>query len=1778
MAKFWRIASIVLLCLVYQVISQNGNTQCDRRSCYPATGDLLIGRADQLRASSTCGMDGPEDYCIVSHLQDNPEECFVCDATIPKLSHEPRKMISNFNGRTEKTWWQSQNIKEDVYLQLDLEAQFHFTHLVMTFRTFRPAGMVIERSWDYGRNWNVYRYYAADCKQTFPDIPNRPQEDVDDVVCTQDFSSVEPSSNGEVIFRALNPQIPVKNPYSEKVQNLLKVTNIRINFTKLHTLGDLVLDPNKPEARLKYYYAVYDLVIRGSCSCYGHAEQCLPLPGEPDTPGMVHGQCNCAHNTEGKNCERCKAGYNDRPWRPATAEDSNECRRCDCNGHAEECRFDPAVFAASGNVSGGVCVSCLHNTVGRKCEKCKPLHFQDPSKDFRDPDSCIPCNCDSVGGVSGGECEGKNEPEAGLLAGRCICKTNVEGQRCDRCKPGFWNLRRDDPDGCKACGCSSDGTIGFCNPKDGKCLCKRFVMGARCDRCQPGFWGLGESSFGCKPCECDVGGSYERNCEQVKGQCRCRKGITGRRCDQVQTGNFFPLPDHLKYESEEAKVIGGETNGKVVQREPKAGDVVTWTGDGFTEVKDKATLEYAVTNVPYTGEYNILVRYEPKDSGLWKVDVKIERIDGLPLTSGKCQNATNAQDPDYGDFSAILPTPRRYVLMLPSVCMEKDVAYVVKVTYSRDESNSDGVGSILTDAMVLVPYEESVSIFQGPDGEQRKKQFNRFNCLDYHLSASTPRPVLPDVCKQLIFAMSSVIYDGGKPCNCDPTGTRRDVNGTLVCDSVGGQCQCKENVMGQRCDRCAPGSYGFGSQGCTACNCDSTGASDNLCDLQTGQCSCRIKAGGRQCNLCPPRNWGFPLCRPCRCNGHDTSNCHPETGVCLDCQHNTAGKNCEVCATGYYGDATVGTPNDCRRCQCPGGSSGNQFSVTCRLTGAGSSICDACEDGYSGPQCEQCADGYYGNPLVPGGRCQPCECNNNIDPANFGNCDTLTGRCLACLYNTAGFSCDRCKSGYYGDAIARNCTECVCNSNGTDPGLIETCNHVTGQCKCLPNVIGTQCDKCADGFWNLDSGEGCKRCDCCGEGSTQATCSEDAGQCKCKPGYGGSRCCECESGYWGTPLADCKPCDCNPAGSKSLQCDRDTGKCQCKQGMIGDKCDQCDADTAGKMPQCEVCGGCYYQWKVALHSLSRNISVEVSRAYNISLTPNQPVGNINAYSKELQELEDKLKRVEMLLDNQVTTENDTMVIEKELDSVNLQLETLQEIVEEMDEELNSTEIRTSEANIEIEKLRQRLADLVRNGTRLQTEMENIFRSDTRGSYDKILENQMRSREAEAKVDESMSIIEMSQRERNKTEKLIAGPPSFSDKHDENTASIFDISEKLRELLEQVEILNGIICGTPMSQCGGCGVLNCSTCGGPGCNGSKDLASDALEKAIDAEEAQRMRESKALEKLEEVEDAEIMVNMAREAADQAMMRAMDADQRAKNASARMDQLIQDILDFLSQMFGDTDKVQELADSVKKLKLSVTQEEIAQLAEDIREALSSLTGIEDILEDTEERLNTANDLKERAEKARAKAKAVADVIADITDVLAKASGTQKAVKDAIDATQDDIRMAEDILNQLLAALDSLEKAVDTAQANVTDMASMVPMVEEQFQKNEEQLAITEQNARDAYNQSQIANREVDELLDLFERARDRIGNKVESVQNASTKVQDLQFIGSDLVRDLESKLERILVVEKETILFEDLIEQVKTLQDEMKVLLEKLEKRYRCYLGCNPDAQTDPCFED
>ena len=210
--------------------------------------------------------------------------------------------------------------------------------------------------------------------------------------------------------------------------------------------------------------------------------------------------------------------------------------------------------------------------------------------------------------------------------------------------------------------------------------------------------------------------------------------------------------------------------------------------------------------------------------------------------------------------------------------------------------------------------------------------------------------------------------------------------------------------------------------------------------------------------------------------------------------------------------------------------------------------------------------------------------------------------------------------------------------------------------------------------------------------------------------------------------------------------------------------------------------------------------------------------------------------MEEILRNQVTTENDTKAIEEQLKYVNTRLLDLREKVAKLDNETNSTEIRTKDANIEIERLRERLANLLRNGMQLKSDVDKLRRSDVRGAFEEIVKNQMRSREAQMKVNSSRETVDMIKEQRNKTELLLSGPPSLEEKHDRNNASFIDISEKIKELLKQVDILNGIICGTPSSKCGGCNVLNCSVCGGPGCNGTVALAAEALERAKEAEEA------------------------------------------------------------------------------------------------------------------------------------------------------------------------------------------------------------------------------------------------------------------------------------------------------------------------------------------------------
>lgn len=61
---------------------------------------------------------------------------------------------------------------------------------------------------------------------------------------------------------------------------------------------------------------------------------------------------------------------------------------CQCHGHADSCHFSHRAWLSSGGTSGGVCDECRHNTVGRRCQRCRHGYRRHPSLPLSSPHAC----------------------------------------------------------------------------------------------------------------------------------------------------------------------------------------------------------------------------------------------------------------------------------------------------------------------------------------------------------------------------------------------------------------------------------------------------------------------------------------------------------------------------------------------------------------------------------------------------------------------------------------------------------------------------------------------------------------------------------------------------------------------------------------------------------------------------------------------------------------------------------------------------------------------------------------------------------------------------------------------------------------------------------------------------------------------------------------------------------------------------------------------------------------------------------------------------------------------------------------------------------------------------------------------------------------------------------------------------------------------------------------------------------------------------------------------
>ncbi|XP_040214842.1 laminin subunit beta-2 [Rana temporaria] len=1768
--------------LVVGVLSQYPEQPhgCSQGSCYPATGDLLVGRADKLKATSTCGLQRAQAYCIVSHLQDE-KKCFVCDSRRPfnrltnPISHRIENVITTFAEDRKKAWWQSENGVSEVSIQLDLEAEFHFTHLIMTFKTFRPAAMLVERSSDFGRSWKVYSYFAYDCAAIFSNISRSAQRKVDDVVCESRYSDIEPSTEGEVIYRVLDPAIQIRDPYSPRIQSLLKITNLRINFTRLHTLGDNLLD-SRQEVREKYYYALYELVVRGNCFCYGHASECAPIHGvSRDGEGMVHGRCVCKHNTKGLNCEQCDSFFNDLPWRPAEGRSTNACKKCNCNNHSKKCHFDMAVYLSTRNTSGGVCDDCQHNTMGRNCELCKPFYYKDPTKDIRDSNMCKACDCDPDGSLNGGLCDAQDDLILGLIAGQCRCKDFVEGPRCDRCKSGFFGLSTGNFQGCRRCQCDPRGTVTAgtqCDSISGDCFCKRFVTGRSCNQCLPEYWALSNDLHGCRSCDCDVGGAWDNQCSSETGQCRCRNNMVGRQCNMVKSGFYRINLDHYTYEAESALLRQGCS---VFERERMVGRPATWTGTGFALVPEGGVIEFQISNIPFSMEYDAIIRYEPKFPDMWQ-QVKITVIRPGPIpSSSPCGNTIPADDV----MTASFPTTSRHVVLPQPICLERGVSYTIRLDFTRYNLREKVPGAnILIDSLVFVPRYSSLEMFIAgdPASIQRKETFERFRC--HNSNINVVKSATNEVCTKLITSMSAVIHDGALACNCDPQGSL-----SSECDPYGGQCRCKPNVIGRRCDQCAPGTHGFGPSGCRTCDCNLEGSTHNFCDQYNGQCPCRPGAYGSKCDRCQPGHWGFPNCRKCICNSH-SEECDQRTGACLNCRDNSVGDRCDRCAPGFFGNPVLGSGDHCRPCPCPEGpNSGRHFAASCHQEPRSRQVICNCNQGYTGPRCDECSPGFYGNPFQTGGRCLSCQCNNNIDMTDIGSCDRRTGLCLKCLYNTEGRFCEQCRNGYYGDASRRNCRKCVCNFLGTDRGQCTSrdeclCDKSIGQCQCLPNVRGQSCDRCSPNFWNLASGKGCSPCNCDPHNSFSLSCNEFTGKCQCRPGFGGSMCTECQENYWGNPSVQCRACDCDRRGIQSPQCNRGSGHCTCRPGVSGVRCDQCARGFSGQFPDCQPCHQCFGDWDRIVQDLATRTRDLIRRGKDVHLT-----GVAGAYRKNFKDIEAKLAKARKIVNSRNATVESVTKLMKIMDDLRNKINESTEALTQLETELTNVQDENFDANHDLAELEREARSLNMTAKERAHQLEVLKNSNFLGAYDSIHQSYSQSRQAEQLANASAinvpSPVSDSAKTRHKTDQLMArNRDDFNRKNAANRRALGDVTAKVNTL--DLRNINEKVCGASgdtscsESPCGGAGCRDDEgkrLCGGLNCNGAVSTADSALDRAKHAEEELQKALGEVDVLLQKVAEAKAKADKAKQRAQATLDRASETQGRVERSNKELQQLIQQIKDFLNQDGADPDSIEIVASRVLELSIPATPQQIQRLAAEIKERVNALSNVDAILDHTATDVRKAEQLLTEAKRAKNRAENVKSTAESVKKALEDAKKAQNAAEGAIQSANNDIRDTETTLTAIQSETLSTESRLNEAMDRVNHLDKQIDALKVKRAGNSLAGTRAEETANGALDKANEAKKVLEgQLGDKYKMVRNFAEHKAKNIKDAKNKADQLREEAKQLLGNAQDKLKKLQDLEasyeKNEVILQDKAKQLEGLEEKMKDILNAINQQIQIYNTC------------
>ena len=813
-----------------------------------------------------------------------------------------------------------------------------------------------------------------------------------------------------------------------------------------------------------------------------------------------------------------------------------------------------------------------------------------------------------------------------------------------------------------------------------------------------------------------------------------------------------------------------------------------------------------------------------------------------------------------------------------------------------------------------------------------------------------------------------------------------------------------------------------------------------------------------------------------------------------------------------------------------------------------------------------CPENHFGNVVIG---CRQCDCNNNIDLTDSANCDPVSGKCLKCLYNTEGEHCDHCRANFTGDATRQQCRNCVCNQLGTDPSG-GPCNHLTGQCACHAHVEGLDCGKCKLGFFNFSSGHGCQACNCDPIGSSGPTCNDFDGKCDCHSGYGGLKCNECPLGQFGDPKMRCQMCNCHRDGSVNQFCDPKSGQCRCQTGIGGDKCDRCARGYRGRFPNCESCGECFEQWDAIIQALKNQTQALLDRVRLLL-----EIGTTGAYAKEFTEIENKLDRIKHILDSQKLDEAAIMDLKRQIEELGNLLRGLEKTLTEYEREAEWTTNRTiavQDALRDFDNLSNRLTLLIDG---LRENATQFQEANVDGAYAIILDSQNRSREAEKRVRDLKPLMLEQESKRRQTDNMLTSMAArYNSSSLQNEAILAALARQIYELEMGVPGINQLVCASSstVSTCDQmCGGALCGKCGGLSCSeAATTKASNALDLAQQAIELLNSKYNQAKLDLEALMAAK---NMSEEALRQAKLVMADCELQKSKFDKIGGELngIMDGVDNFSLMDGARPaEVRTLGTECLALSISLTPEQILELAKQIQAVLNGLTNIDGILRETASDLSTAEELRQRADRAKEAADNILETVEQVLNMLRLAAIEQAKAAAAIAAATVDIEGAQADLSEITSETELLVKLIKELAEAIAKLRDRLNELRKKYAQNELYVGQAKAAAEEASKLTDQAEAGASELADKVRLAEEKLRQKARQSGEMKDRAERLKNEAMQLAADIKLRLDLLRELDD---LFDENVKRVKDFQDivddlhrQMNEYIRDIDAKAQYYREC------------